>query len=364
MSESEESKLVVDGTLIKQEPLDGDSTETCHNVYDSLIDVFKQENCSNSLEKEHLNDCHIDPPKSTITKFSFHDVSPADMKIHIKAEPSQAEVSLSTDCALTLAALLAKDPKPMNYSKVEEASSVKQICFTPRTQQILNKVTVTDNRDMNRGDSAQGGSVARRGDTLFSCDQCSYKTDNKCDLLEHMKTHTRVKPYFCKDCDYKCSTACDLARHTRTHTGDKPFSCTWCDYKYSRASSLKRHMRTHTGEKPYSCKHCDYKCSTASYLKSHMRTHTGEKPFSCDHCDYKCSQRNHLKTHLRTHTGIKPYACTICDHKFSTAGHLKSHMNTHTGYKPYSCKQCDFKCARAYTLKVHNMRTHTGKKPF
>nr|XP_034838435.1 oocyte zinc finger protein XlCOF7.1-like [Maniola hyperantus] len=293
MSESEESKLVVDGgTLIKQEPLDGDSTETGHNVYEVLIDVFKQENCSNSPEREDQSDCHVmsvdppkatitkfrfqavppadvkihikpfcsqvevsvssdvDPPKSTVTKFSCQDVSPADMKTHIKAEPSQAEVSLSTDCALTLAALLAKEPKPMNYSKMEEASSVKQIC-TPRAQQILNKVTVTDNRDMNKEDSAQGGSVARRGDThtedtRLSCDQCSYKTVNKRALVTHMKTHT----------------------------GAKVFSCSYCDYKYSWASSLKRHMTTHTGEKPYSCKHCGYKCLTASYLKTHMRSHT------------------------------------------------------------------------------------------
>ncbi|XP_045782710.1 zinc finger protein OZF-like [Maniola jurtina] len=367
MSEFEEAKPAVDGgTLFKQEPEDPDNSETCCNEYDSLFDVFKQEMCSNSPKMEQ-SDCHVDT-LATITDFKLGDVSPAYMEIHIKPEPSPAEVSVPAERGLTLAALLAKKPKPMNHSKTDETSTKIQNYFDSITQQTLNKVTEkerereSDNREMNREDSMQGGSVARRedshtGDTL-SCDDCSYKTVNKRNLLVHIQTHTKL--YFCEHCDYKGPSANELARHAKTHTGEKPFSCIWCDYKYSWASSLKRHMRTHTGEKPYSCNHCDYKCSTASYLKAHKMTHTGEKPFSCDHCDYKCSQKNHLKTHMRTHTGAKPFACTQCESKFSTAGHLKSHINTHTGYKPYACKLCDYKCTRGYSLKVHNMRNHSG----
>lgn len=67
------------------------------------------------------------------------------------------------------------------------------------------------------------------------------------------------------------------------HNGRRVQTCPICSrpvYSYK----LTQHLRSHTKEKPYECNICLQKFSIKGNLKRHMMTHTGERPHVCDEC--------------------------------------------------------------------------------
>lgn len=47
----------------------------------------------------------------------------------------------------------------------------------------------------------------------FSCDLCSYSTNNRGHFLEHQVTHTGERPYACPVCSKGFSTKSNMQRH-------------------------------------------------------------------------------------------------------------------------------------------------------
>ncbi|XP_045113655.1 broad-complex core protein isoforms 1/2/3/4/5-like isoform X6 [Portunus trituberculatus] len=80
--------------------------------------------------------------------------------------------------------------------------------------------------------------------------------------------------------------------------------CPYCAYSTSVTTNLKNHMRTHTKEKPFSCTHCPYRAITKQTLEDHIKTHTGERPFSCPYCPYTAISKKRLKRHALKHTTV------------------------------------------------------------
>ncbi|XP_071514979.1 uncharacterized protein [Panulirus ornatus] len=77
-------------------------------------------------------------------------------------------------------------------------------------------------------------------------------------------------------------------------------SCPYCSYSTSVATNLRNHMRTHTKEKPFSCSYCSYRSTTKDHLVKHICIHTGEKPYACPYCSYRAVQKGNLKNHILT----------------------------------------------------------------
>ena len=104
---------------------------------------------------------------------------------------------------------------------------------------------------------------------------------------------------------------------TFSNTGQKPwrpweeqiFQCQYCKKICLHRGHLNEHLRVHTKAKPFSCAWldpglalCSKKFATTGALKVHMRTHTGLKPYSCSVCLQKFSQSGNLNTHMKTHS--------------------------------------------------------------
>ncbi|XP_076825800.1 uncharacterized protein LOC143471265 [Clavelina lepadiformis] len=96
-----------------------------------------------------------------------------------------------------------------------------------------------------------------------------------------------------------------LVNHIRVHTREKPFACPVCSKGFGRSENLKIHIRTHTGEKPFRCKYpeCDRLFANSSDRKKHSYMHNKGKLYVCKYkgCDRSYTHPSSLRKHIRMH---------------------------------------------------------------
>lgn len=130
----------------------------------------------------------------------------------------------------------------------------------------------------------------------------------------------------CSICKMKFVRSCELKRHMTNH------SCPFCERVFAEQKNLKRHMMLHTGELPFQCPECERRCRTKGLLNLHIKNiHSLERAFSCSVCDMTFKTNHHLKTHMYQHTGKRAFQCSVCEESFKRKYELQGHMLKHTG---------------------------------
>ncbi|XP_038158961.1 zinc finger protein OZF-like [Cyprinodon tularosa] len=235
-----------------------------------------------------------------------------------------------------------QDKGPRHYNKCQKTIEHKNSVNGSKPRR--NKETLTDK-------------------SLFSCTICGDSFSQNRDLILHLKSHCREKPFQCLRCGESFLKKTHLTVHMRTHTGGKIYECLSCGKSFINKSFLDGHIRVHTGEKPFCCSICERNFTTKSQLTSHMTTHSDQRPFSCKTCGKMFKRKDVLKEHMRTHTGQKMYECQSCGKSFNIKFNLDAHLRIHTGEKPFSCATCGKNFAQKSQLTSH-MTTHSDERPF
>lgn len=207
---------------------------------------------------------------------------------------------------------------------------------------------------------------------------CSFKVDRKSRLLDHMNSHTGLKPYHCEfnGCEKSFRTKQHLEGHHKlVHQSLKRiFGCPHenCDKKFKTKDCLRIHARKHTTR--FACDHegCTFRGADKGQLIRHSRKHLPPeqreplpKLFKCswEDCEKSYCAKKSLEDHMLTHTGQKRnLKCSWpeCDKQFTTYQGLRIHTLAHLGKKDKKCDYpgCDFSAIRLSQITRHKQFVH------
>ncbi|XP_053719055.1 zinc finger protein 516-like [Synchiropus splendidus] len=176
-------------------------------------------------------------------------------------------------------------------------------------------------------------------------------------------------------------------------------TCGVCGRTFPLLSSLSQHMRRHTREKPYKCPYCDHRTAQKGRLKAHIRSHKlgllsqnlsekeakeeeADAQVTLEHDPESISTDKHQAVNGKvkkkvtknevqskaTVTSVEvdpkadagPFTCTICSQVFPQELLLKAHMKRHRSTKDHGCRICGRRFRQAWFLQSH-MRIHRMK---
>lgn len=173
-------------------------------------------------------------------------------------------------------------------------------------------------------------------------------------------------------------------------------TCGVCGRGFPLLSSLSQHMRRHTREKPYKCPYCEHRTAQKGSLKAHIRSHKlglfshnlsdkdgdgdpehkDEVPEPPDiieapdkaHAVNGKVKRKGTKKKTKEADGVEggneadggSCTCSICGQVFPQVLLLKSHMKRHRSSQDHGCRICGRRFRQAWFLQSH-MRIHRVK---
>lgn len=169
-------------------------------------------------------------------------------------------------------------------------------------------------------------------------------------------------------------------------------TCGVCGRSFPLLSSLSQHMRRHTREKPYKCPYCEHRTAQKGSLKAHIRSHKlglfghnlsdkegdGDREQKDNAEIISTSDKAHnvngkvkkkgTKKKVKGKDGVEvdegadggSCTCSICGQVFPQVLLLKSHMKRHRSSQDHGCRICGRRFRQAWFLQSH-MRIHRVK---
>ncbi|KAF5282771.1 hypothetical protein FQR65_LT02768 [Abscondita terminalis] len=225
----------------------------------------------------------------------------------------------------------------------------------------------------------------------FRCNQCNYTTPDNDILIDHKQLHFMIGSLQCNSCNYTCLEKHSLDEHMSTHitlqndVNEKSyqpvpqgwFKCYYCGYKTINKITWKFHVKTHKKIGDFLCAMCTFKAHSKDNLNNHMLTMHKRMPthhrkedlnFKCSLCDFCTKRWIILKEHLNIHffsfklTEKKPFECNLCNFRYKSLKSLKGHLRLAHG-KVFSCNECSYKTYGKLRFQSHTI-SHSKKKSF
>lgn len=107
------------------------------------------------------------------------------------------------------------------------------------------------------------------------CDICGLLFKSVLRVKSHKRGVHTVAPVVCHVCGAMCKNKRALLVHRRRHDmKNKKYICDDCGKSFFNSTLLAQHVRTHTKEKPYKCPMCNYTCAIKQNIHKHsMKVH-------------------------------------------------------------------------------------------
>lgn len=196
------------------------------------------------------------------------------------------------------------------------------------------------------------------------CIWCGKKIRNSSSFEDHMRVHTKERPFACKTCNLSFTAKTTLRAHERTHT--KPHLCSTCGKQFALKDALVSHAVLHHGStdgKKFQCEQCGKCFVTKVHLKCHTLGHLQVRPFQCSECPKGFIKRGSLREHMVVHTKEKLFSCKICNRGFSSLRvQIQHERQVCSGVKPFRCKYCQREFSRNEERKRHEYVIHERNK--
>ncbi|XP_075962586.1 zinc finger protein 516-like [Anarhichas minor] len=190
-----------------------------------------------------------------------------------------------------------------------------------------------------------------------------------------------------------------LTANIKTEAADETsgHTCGVCGRSFPLLSSLSQHMRRHTREKPYKCPYCEHRTAQKGSLKAHIRSHklglfshnlsdkggggdqeqkdnsetpdppeivsTSDKAHNVNSKVKKKGTKKEVKGKDAIEvSGADDGSCTcsICGQVYPQILLLKAHMKRHRNLQDHGCRICGRRFRQAWFLQSH-MRIHRVK---
>ncbi|KAH8039963.1 hypothetical protein HPB51_009219 [Rhipicephalus microplus] len=229
--------------------------------------------------------------------------------------------------------------------------------------------------------------------TVFVCTECSHRTFDKEEAVEHCKSHLastgtadaakavpRLPPkrgtppkerFHCNTCTKSYQ---GIRAHTNIHKNLRPFECRKCGASLTSLNNLKAHMVAIHGSPGDNakCPHCPKVFKLKRSLSIHMRAiHSQQGRRQCELCGKWLSTERKLQRHVAlTHYGdsvdaqdtafslLRLLKCNHCDFQSFSYSRLARHRVTHTGVYPHQCPECNKQFVFRDQLTRHVQSVH------
>lgn len=142
------------------------------------------------------------------------------------------------------------------------------------------------------------------GSELYQCNDCRYKTKIKPLMRNHVRLHLPEGQFVCSVCGFKENKTSPFVNHLKTHSasGDA-FKCCYCTYSTEVKYCIEQHLCHHRSVGTHYCSKCEYSCAQIGGLTKHMANYHG-KLYACSVCPKVDSKFRIVQHFKRCHPSL------------------------------------------------------------